>query len=130
MLNDLNAPGHRAPDIREEPPHYSAQAYIGLNNYIPTEYPIARLAISAVLGGIGLTHGGSYGKKLLTFLEPQNSQASFLLSRGQTDILYTAKPNNLIGALDLAGEEWRWMNHAAETTWRFYRGMYDHGGFI
>jgi hypothetical protein len=32
----------------------------------------------------------------------------------------------VIAALD----GWRWMNHAAETAGRFYRGMYDHEAFV
>jgi len=40
-----------------------------------------------------------------------------------------AKLNNAVGELDLASEEWRWMNHAAETAGRCYRGMYDQEAF-
>jgi hypothetical protein len=83
------------------------------------------LAIAAVPGGIGATHGGSNGKKLLTSLGPQNSQASFRLRCAQTDILQTAKLKNVIGALDW----WRWMNHAGETVGRFFRVMYHHEAF-
>ena len=82
-----------------------------------------------VLEGIRATHGGSNGKILLTSLGPQNSQAPFLLSRVQTDIVYTAKLNNVVGALDLASEEWPWMNHAAETAGRCDRGMYGQEAF-
>jgi Iron-containing redox enzyme len=129
VLDDLRATGYVGPDLRREPPHWSTQAYLGLNYYIAQEVPIARLAIAAVLEGIGAAHGGTYGKKLLQALNLQKSQASFFLSHAETDVVHTAELSEIIAASDLTGDEWRWMNHAAEAAGRFYRGMYDHEGF-
>ena len=129
VLDDLKATGYTGPDLRNEPPHYSAQAYIGLNYYIAEQVPIARLAIAAVLEGIGAALGGKYGRLLLQTLRLQKAQASFFLSHAETDVVHTAELSEIIAASSLTSEEWRWMNHAAEMAGRFYRGMYDHDGF-
>lgn len=129
ILDDLKATGYTGPDLRHEPPHYSAQAYIGLNYYIAEQVPIARLAIAAVLEGIGAALGGKYGRLLLQTLRLQQSQASFFMTHAETDVVHTAELSEIIAASSLTNEEWRWMNHAAETAGRFYRGMYDHEGF-
>ena len=130
ILDDLQATGYAGPDLRKEPPHYSAQAYVGLNYYIAEHVPVARLATAAVLEGIGATHGGIYGKKVLMALNLQKSQASFFLSHAETDLVHIAELNDVIAASDLTADEWRWMTHAAEMAGRFYRGMYDHEGFV
>ena len=129
VLDDLHATGYKGSDLRREPPHYTTQAYIGLNYYIAEHVPIARLAIAAVLEGIGATHGATYGKKLLSALKLDKSKASFFLSHAETDVVHTAELGEVIAASELTNEEWRWMNHAAETAGRFYRGMYDHEAF-
>jgi hypothetical protein len=129
VLDDLQATGYAGISPRDEPPHYSAQAFLGLNYYIAEEFPIARLAIAAVLEGIGAAHGGTYGAKILRALQLQKQQASFFLSHAQTDLVHTAELNEIIAASELTSEEWRWMNHAALTAGRFYRAMYDHEAF-
>jgi hypothetical protein len=129
VLDDLKATGYTGPDLRNEPPHYSTQAYIGLNYYIAEQVPIARLAIAAVLEGIGAALGGKYGRLLLRILKLQKSQASFFLSHAETDVVHTAELSEVIAASSLSREEWRWMNHAAEIAGRFYRAMYDHEAF-
>jgi Iron-containing redox enzyme len=129
VLDDLRSTGYRGPSPRSEPPHHSAQAYIGLNYYIAEHAPIARLAIASVLEGIGAAHGGTYGKKLASALNLEKSQASFFLSHAETDVVHTAELHEPISASDLTTAEWRWMHHAAETGGRFYRGMYDHEAF-
>ena len=60
VLDDLHATGYKGSDLRREPPHYTTQAYIGLNYYIAEHVPIARLAIAAVLEVIGATHGATF----------------------------------------------------------------------
>jgi hypothetical protein len=129
VLDDLNATGFNGPDLRNEPPHYTTQAYIGLNYYIAEQVPIARLAIAAVLEGIGAAHGAIYGKKLLTALKIGRSQASFFLSHAETDVVHTAELTEVINSCRLTTEEWRWMIHAADSAGRYYRSMYDHEAF-
>lgn len=129
VLDDLRNTGYAGPSLRNLPPHPSCQAYIGLNYYIAEHVPVARLAIAAVLEGIGATHGGTYGRKLLQDLKINTSQASFFLSHGETDKIHTVELREVIGKLDLSSDEWIWMSYAAETAGLFYRGMYDHDGF-
>jgi hypothetical protein len=129
VLDDLKATGYSGPDLRKEPPHHTTQAYIGLNYYIAEEIPIARLAIAAVLEGIGAALGGKYGRVMLQTLKLQKSQASFFLSHAETDVVHTAELSDVIAASQLTDDEWQWMNHAAETAGRFYRAMYDHEAF-
>lgn len=129
VLEDLRNTGYTGPNLRELPPHPTCQAYIGLNYYVAEHVPVARLAIAAVLEGIGAAHGGTYGRKLLQGLKITNEQASFFLNHAETDKAHTAELREVIGKLDLSADEWRWMNYAAETAGLFYRGMYDHDAF-
>jgi hypothetical protein len=129
VLNDLKATEYTGPNPRNEPPHPTTQAFIGLMYYVAEEVPIARLGIAAVLEGIGAKLGGVYGGRLVTALNLQKSQVSFFLSHSQTDIIHTAELNEVIAASELTPEEWRWMNHAAQTGGQFYRAMYDHEAF-
>ena len=129
VLDDLRHTDYEGPNLRELPPHPSCQAYIGLNYYIAEHVPVARLAIAAVLEGIGAAHGGVYGRKLLQALQLKSTQATFFLSHAETDKQHTEDLHSVIRQLALSAEEWRWMNHAAETGGLFYRGMYDHEAF-
>jgi hypothetical protein len=129
VLDDLKSTGFNGPDLRSEPPHFTTQAYIGLNYYIAEQVPIARLAIAAVLEGIGAAHGATYGKKLLSALKIGRAQASFFLSHAETDVVHTAELTEVINSSRLTAEEWRWMSHAADSAGRYYRNMYDHEAF-
>jgi hypothetical protein len=129
VLDDLRSTGYTGPNLRNELPHYTTQAYLGLNHYIAEHTPIARLATASVLEGIGAAHGGIYGRKIVQQLKLQKSQASFFLSHAETDIVHTAELSDVLGASQLSDDEWRWMSHAAETAGRFYRAIYDHEAF-
>jgi hypothetical protein len=129
MLNDLVTTGYSGPDPRSLPPHPSCQAFVGLLYYIAEEAPVARLAIAAVLEGIGARHGVTYGRKLLETLHLRPSQASFFLSHGTTDKKHIVELGEVIAQCELSAEEWLWMNHAARTAGLFYRAMYDHEAF-
>jgi len=129
VLDDLKSTGYDGPDLRNTPPHYTTQAYLGLNYYIAEHTPIARLAIASVLEGIGAAHGGIYGRKIVQQLKLQKSQASFFLSHAETDIVHTAELNEVLAASDLTSDEWMWMSHTADTAGRFYRAIYDHEAF-
>lgn len=129
VLDDLAATGYQGPDPRSVPPHPCCQAYIGLNYYIAEEMPVARLAIASVLEGIGARYGGTYGARLLRSLNLTPSQATFLVSHGETDKTHSAELRNVIADCTLAAVEWTWMNHAAATAGIFYRAMYDHDGY-
>jgi len=129
VLDDLGATDYAGLDPRTQPPHTSCQAYIGLNYYIAEEVPVARLAIAAVLEGIGSRFGGMYGKKLLQVLRLKPSQASFFLSHGETDKAHSEELRKIIAQSDFTPQEWTWMNHAALAAGQLYRGMYDHEGY-
>lgn len=129
VLDDLAATGYEGPDPRPMPPHPSCQAYMGLTYYISEQVPVARLATASVLEGIGARHGGTYGAKLLRALNLKPSQATFLISHGETDKKHSMELRNVIAECDLAADEWIWMNHAAKTAGLFYRAMYDHEAY-
>jgi hypothetical protein len=129
ILDDLTSTGYRGPSPRDEPPHYTTQAYIGLNLYVAEYVPIARLAAASFLEGAGAALGGSYAAKLVRALSLKKSQASFFLSHAETDLVHIAELRQVISACDISAAEWRWMNYTAETAGRFYRAMYDHEAF-
>ena len=126
VLDDLASTGYTGVNPRAVPPHPSCQAYIGLNYYIAEHVPVARLAIAAVLEGIGAAHGATCGGKLLKALQLRKSQASFFTSHGETDKAHSVDLRQVITRCDLTDDEWMWMSHAAETAGLFYHGMYDH----
>jgi hypothetical protein len=129
VLQDLAAVGYAGADLRHEPPHPTSQAYIGLNHLVAEEHPVARLAIAAVLEGIGAAHGAVYGRKLLEQLALKPEQASFFLSHAETDKTHTVELREVIQACDLSSGEWKWMEYSARTAGQFYRAMYDHEGY-
>src|SRR5208282_2549233 len=94
------------------------------------QMPIARLAIAAVLEGIGSHIGATnYGQRLLEALQISPKQATFFLSHAETDKKHNKELNEVISASDLTSEEWGWMAHAANIAGIFYRAMYDHEAF-
>lgn len=129
ILDDLKATGYLGPDPRNTMPHPTCQAYVGLNYFVSEEFPVARLAIAAVLEGIGSQHGGNYGRKLLQVLGLKASQASFFLNHGETDKTHALELRNMITLCDLTTGEWFSMDNTARTAGLFYRQMYDHEGY-
>jgi len=129
VLDDLNNTGYTGPSPRTTFPHPTCEAYISFNEKIAERIPIARLAIAAVLEGIGAHFGGLYGKKLLDGLKITPKQASFFLSHGETDKVHNKELTEVIHASDLTPEEWGGMIHAATIAGIFYRAMYDHEAF-
>jgi len=129
VLDDLNATDYSVKNLRDLPPHPTCQAYIGLNYYVAEHVPVARLAIAAVLEGIGAVHGETYGRKLLQTVGLRKEQASFFLSHAETDKTHIVELLEVIDQCDLSSDEWRWMNYAAETAGLFYREMYNHEAF-
>lgn len=129
VLNDLSATGYQGPSPRMGFPHLTCQAYIGLNYYVAEQMPIARLAIAAVLEGIGGRYGGAYARRLVTQLGLNSQQTQFFSGHSETDIVHTAEIHTVIEQCELTPEEWGWMAHAAQTAGQFYRAMYDHEAF-
>jgi hypothetical protein len=129
VLNDLSRTGYDGPDLRTAPPHPTCFAYVALNYYLADEVPVARLAAASVLEGIGASFGGKYGRLLIATLELNPSQASFLLSHGETDKTHIVELRDIIAACELTEGEWTWMERAACTAGTLYRAMYDHEAF-
>jgi len=129
VLNDLSSTGHEGPSPRAGFPHQTCQAYIGLNYYMADEMPVARLAVAAVLEGIGARYGGSYARALITQLALDTHQSQFFLGHSETDKLHIADIYKVIDQCELTADEWGCMAHAARTAGRFYRAMYDHEAF-
>lgn len=129
VLNDLSATGYQGPSPRAGFPHLTCQAYIGLNYFIAEQMPVARLAIAAVLEGIGGRYGGAYARRLITQLGLDSQQTQFFSGHSETDKVHTAEIHKVIDQCELTPEEWGWMEHAARTAGQFYRAMYDHEAF-
>jgi predicted GNAT family N-acyltransferase len=130
VLNDLTTTGYQGPSLREGVPHPTCQAYIGLNSFIAEQIPVARLAIAAVLEGIGGRYGGVYAKRLITKLGLESHQTQFFLGHSETDKVHAAEIRKVIDQCELTPDEWGWMEHAARTAGTFYRAMYDHEAFV
>ncbi len=130
VLNDLTTTGYQGLSPRNGFPHSTCQAYIGLNYYVAEQMPIARLAIAAVLEGIGGLYGGVYAKRLITKLGLQSHQTQFFLGHSETDKVHTEEIHDVIDQCELTPDEWGWMTHAARTAGQFYRAMYDHEAFV
>lgn len=129
ILDDLEAVGYKAANPRQLLPHPSCEAYISFNERVAAHFPVARLAIAAVLEGIGATHGENYGRKLIEALSLEPKNCTFFLSHAETDKEHSAEIDELIKESDLSAEEWAWMAHAAKTAGLLYRAMYDHDGY-
>lgn len=129
VLNDLSATGYQGPSPRKGFPHSACQAYIGLNYFIAEQMPVARLAIAAVLEGIGGRYGGAYARRLVTQLGLDSQQTQFFSGHSETDKVHSDEIHKVIDQCELTPEEWGWMAHAAQTAGQFYRAMYDHEAF-
>ncbi len=125
VLNDLSNTGYEGDDPRTTFPHPTCEAYISFNERIAEHMPIARLAIAAVLEGIGARFGDAYGRRMVEALEITAGQASFFLGHGETDIAHSKELIETIHASEITPEEWRWMTHGARIAGIFYRAMYD-----
>jgi hypothetical protein len=130
VLDDLANTDYSGPDPRTSFPHPTCEAYVSFNERVAEQMPIARLAIAAVLEGIGAHYGATHGRQLLEVLGIEPKQASFFLSHGETDKVHSKELMSVIRESELEPEEWAWMTHAARTAGNFYHAMYDHDAFV
>ena len=130
VINDLKRTGYTGPDPRQTYPSPETQAYVAFNVYTATRHPIARLAIAAVLEGIGGRWGTPYGRLLIGQLGLKRTQASFFLSHGELDKGHVEEVFGVIDTCELTPAEWGWMAHAARTAGALYRGLYDSAGRV
>lgn len=127
VINDLKQTGYGA-DIEGSHPLPACQNYVAFNYYTALKMPIARLAIAAVLEGIGAKYGAHYAREVCRLLHLKPEQAQFYFGHGDTDVGHIQDIWDVIDACDLTDEEWSWMNHAATTAGDLYKIMYDEAG--
>ncbi len=125
VIADLRNTGDTGPDPRSTFPGPSTQAYVAFNVYCALRQPIARLAIAAVLEGIGGTHGTTYGRRLCQALQLTPKQATFFLSHGELDVGHVEEVFEVIDGCDLGPRAWAFMAHAARTAGVLYNRLYD-----
>ncbi len=124
VITDLKKTGYEGPDPRSFFPCPATQAYVAFNVYTATRHPLARLAIAAVLEGIGGRHGTKYGRMLLEQLGLRPEQATFFLAHGELDKGHVEEVFAIIDTCALSEAEWAWMAHAARTAGVLYSAMY------
>ena len=128
VLNDLNKTGYRThnpEDLQSLPPLPACQNYVAFNYYVAMKMPVARLAIAAVLEGIGAQYGGDYARKTCQLLQLKPDQAQFYIGHGDSDRAHIVDIWRTIDECDLTSDEWQWMIQAAQTAGTLYRAMYD-----
>lgn len=124
LLKDLLSSGYGGPDPRTAIPAPATEAYIAFNFYIAATFPVARLAIIAVMDAISSSFSGNYSAKILQGLGLKPSQISFFFR--QEDASNRLEPiTDVLERISLSETEWRWMTHAAATSARLYRDLYD-----
>ena len=124
VVNDLKATGYQA-DVESSYPLPACQNYVAFNYYTALKMPVARLAIAAVLEGIGARYGAHYAREVCRLLKLKPEQAQFYFGHGDTDIGHQQDIWNVIDQCELTKDEWSWMNHAATTAGDLYKAMYD-----
>lgn len=125
VIDDLRNTGYEGPDPKESFPTLACQAYIAFNVYLAIHHPISRLGAAAVLEGIGASYGRKTAETLIEQLNLNASQLSFIFNHGDTDVGHTKEIFDLLKESDLSSYDWKFLCHAATTSSRLYRAMYD-----
>lgn len=123
-LSDLQSTGYPE-DPREQPPTPACAAYIGFNYFIALRFPLARLAIAAVLEGLGATYSARYAAKAVSLLRLKPDQMQFFLGHAESDALHSEEILEVIGRCQLTANEWAWMSVSATTAIKLYSAMYE-----
>ena len=125
ILNDLANTGYQGENVKSSFPLSASQNYIAFNYFTALKMPVARLAIAAVLEGIGAEFGAEYARKLCALLKLKPEQAQFYFGHGDTDKEHIVDIWRVIDACELTEEEWREMCYAAKTAGTLYKRMYE-----
>ncbi len=128
VVNDLDNTGYVGGAMLDSLPLPPCQNYVAFNYFVALKMPIARLAIAAVLEGIGARYGAYYARKTCELLSLKVEQAQFYFGHGDTDKEHIADIWRVIDGCDLDEKETAWMCHAAKTAGNVYRSMYDETG--
>lgn len=129
VLDDLRNTGYCGASPTTQFPHASCEAFISYQSRIAEQMPVGRLAVAAVLEGIGAAFGSTRTRRLLQLLDIAPTQATFFLSHGETDKTHTLALQEAIAGCKLSVRDWGWMTHSARVAGQFYRAMYDHEAF-
>jgi hypothetical protein len=125
IVNDLEQTGYPVGGIESSLPRPACQDYVSFNYYVAMKMPPARLVVAAVLEGIGARYGSEYAATICQLLSLTSQQTQFYAGHGNTDREHIIDLWRVIENYDLNDEEWRYLNHAAETAGRLYRRMYE-----
>ena len=125
VVNDLEQTGYPAGRIEKSLPRPACQDYVSFNYYVALKMPLARLAAAMVLEGIGARFGSQYALRICRLLSLTEKQTQFYAGHGNTDRQHILDLWSVIENCDLDDDEWRYLNHAAETAGRLYRRMYE-----
>jgi hypothetical protein len=124
ILNDLQKTNYAGTLPNLELPSAKALAYVSLNYFAATVYPITRMGIAMVLEGIGSSFGHKYGSLLIDALKLNKDQVSFLIGHGESDTKHTAELWEVLDQCHLHPQEWSWMCKMAETAAQLYTRIY------
>jgi heme oxygenase len=125
ILNDLRETGFAAPTPDQELPSAACEAYIAYNYYVAQRRPLGRLAIAAVLEGIGATYSKAYAMKVTRLLNLRPAQLQFFLGHGDTDVGHVKDIFDVLRRTPLSEKEWDVMTHTANTGFVLYQAMYE-----
>jgi hypothetical protein len=125
VIEDLQNTGYTGPDPRNTFPDPACQSFIAFNLYLAIRHPISRLGTAAVLEGIGASYGRKTAETLIRQVGLKENQMKFIFGHGDTDVGHTKEIFDLLRESHLSEYDWAFLCHAAKTSSRLYRAMYD-----
>jgi hypothetical protein len=125
ILSDLRETGFTDVMPDKAFPSVACEAYIAYNYYVAQRRPLCRLAIAAVLEGLGSTYSKAMATKLGQLLTLGPSQLRFFLGHGDTDVGHVKDIFDVLRRSPLSDRDWKLMEHTAKTAFILYRGMYE-----
>lgn len=125
ILSDLRETGFAGVMPDQALPSVACEAYIAYNYYVAQRRPLCRLAIAAVLEGLGATYSKTYATKLAQLLSLRPTQLRFFLGHGDTDVGHVQDIFDVLRRSPLGDRDWTLMEHTAKTAFALYRGMYE-----
>jgi hypothetical protein len=125
IKEDLISIGYSGPDPSLIHPSEAAMSFISFNSYNAAYLPPARLASSAVLETLALRVNTQEQLLHLKSLGLGPANFKFFLEHTVADEAHEREVWDLIGSLDLTGDEWSWMAYSTTRAGSYYKMMYD-----
>jgi hypothetical protein len=125
ILHDLRETGFTGVMPDQTLPSVACEAYIAYNYYVAQRRPVCRLAIAAVLEGLGATYGKTLATDLVQLLSLRPHQLQFFFGHGDTDVGHVQEIFDVLRRSPLSNRDWTLMEHTAKTAFALYRGMYE-----